>query len=55
MSVEWSGLLKELSSERLISCLKESKYTRLWDYYGRDSGMDRNEFLEFCYWARKQL
>ena len=55
MSVEWSGLLKELSSERLVSCLKESKYTRLWDYYGRDSGMDRNEFLEFCYWARKQL
>ena len=55
MSSEWSELLEQLSSDRLKSSLRESKYNRLWQWYGEESGMNSNEFKEFCLWARRQL
>lgn len=55
MSIEWSELLQQLSSEKLKSSLRESKYKRLWDRYGEESGMESHEFKEFCLWARREL
>ena len=55
MSSEWSELLEQLSSDRLESSLRESRYKRLWQWYGEESGMNSHEFKEFCLWARREL
>ena len=55
MAIEWAELLERLHSDRLMSSLRESKYSRLWDWYGEESEMDAHEFREFCYWARAKL
>ena len=52
MATEWSELMEELRSDRFIGSLRQSKYNRLWEWYGEASGMDAHEFREFCYWAR---
>lgn len=51
----WQELLEEINSPRLFSCLKESKYSRLWGYFGKESGLTRQEFGQFCSWARVKL
>ena len=55
MTQDWTTLMEELSSPSFISSLRESKYSRLWACHGEDSGMELNEFQEFCYWARRKL
>ena len=55
MAQDWTTLMEELSSPSFISSLRESKYSRLWACHGEDSGMELNEFQEFCYWARRKL